>query len=411
LTTEPLVTAAELAETFAAVGYDPDALAYQSLIDAEVDSELATTNGSIDDGPVFLDAYDFVNQKTDPPTPLWGNDDAAILAAGGLSLLAGRPGAGKTTWILDLACHLAAGLPYPPIENDQGPTPWHVPRPLNVALIENEGPQEMFRVKLQDKLTAFPHDIRDLGGSLHIQTWLWGSFSFADRDASRRAATELDQHQVDLVIGDPLSSLGPAGVGSPSDTRDFVACLRPLGLGTNRAFFFLHHFRERIDRTEDELARISGAWGGHLDTLLTLTATHSDDQARLAYPKLRWARKRRPNPIVLGRVWNTMSFVALAEEGDATILEPDLYEHLATNRANKRGRKGQGWQTGTELAKDLERRRVDVKKALEGAPHMFVSLTGVQAKALGAKSNAVLWGLKEWVETETVPPEAESLPF
>lgn len=397
------------------IGISPDDEQHlNSLIDAEIDAEVGrptVLHAAADpvDGPVFLDAYDFIAQATDPPAPLWGNDDFAVIAAGGLTVLAGRPGAGKTTWILDLACHLAAGIPYPPAEDTNGPQPWDVPRPLRVALIENEGPQEMFRVKLQDKLKQFPHDIRERGGGLLVQTWRWGSFSFADTDASERTARELDAADVDLVIGDPLASLGPAGVGSPADTRDFVACLRPLGLGTTRSFFFLHHFRERVDRTEDELARISGAWGGHLDTLLTLTATHSDDQARLAYPKLRWSRKRAPNPVILGRVWNTMSFVSIGEEGDATILEPVIYEHLAATKAKKGGRKGGGWQTSTEIAKDVERRRIDVKKALEGAPHLFVSLTGAEARALGAKANAVLWGLKEWTEAETTPPEA--LPF
>jgi hypothetical protein len=381
-------------------------LEYDDTDPAEIDAYLSGLDEAPDaHEPVFMDAYQFAAQETEPPLPLWGNTDCAVVAAGGLTVLAGRPGAGKTTWILDLACHLAAGLPYPPTENGDGPTPWNVPRPLRIALIENEGPQEMFRVKLDDKLERFPHDIRQLGGALLIQTWRWGSFSFADQDANTKARLELDQAQVDLVIGDPLSSLGPAGVGSPADTRDFVACLRPLGLGTTRAFFFLHHFRERVDKTEDELARISGAWGGHLDTLLTLTSTHSDDQARLAYPKLRWARKRPPNPVILGRIWNTMSFVAIAEEGDTAILEPLIYEHLATTKANKGGRQGEGWQTSTEISKDIERRRTDVTKSLEGAPHMFVSITGSEAKALKAKGNAVLWGLKEWTDVETTAPE------
>lgn len=379
---------------------------------AAFDAKVSQTLGADDDipfgdepEPVFVDAYTFVEQQIEQPPPLWGNSECAVLATGGLAVLAGRPGSGKTTWILDLACHLAAGLAYPPRENGQGPDPWSVPRPLRIALIENEGPQEMFRAKLAAKLEHFPHDIRETEGALVVQTWRWGSFSFADQDANKRAQQELNDERIDLVIGDPLASLGPAGVGSPADTRDFVACLRPLGLGISRAFFFLHHFRERTERTEDELARISGAWGGHLDTLLTLSATHSDDQARLAYPKLRWSKMKAPNPVIMGRIWNTASFVTVGEEGDTAILEPLIYEHLALTRAKGGGRKNQGWQTGTEISKEIERRRVDVKKALEGAPHIFESRTGEQAKALGAKANAVLWGLSDWTLVDTEPTE------
>lgn len=380
------------------------------------DSNGAGPHVAEDAPPVFLDAYEFVNQATETPQPLWGNDDVNAIPAGGLCLLAGRPGTGKTTLILDLACHLAAGRPWPPVdpENERAPTPLPVPRPLRVALIENEGPEAMFQAKLGEKLRIFPHAIGRThdphAGCLVVQTWRWGAFSFADKDAHARAAAELDQHAIDIVIGDPLASLGPEGVGSPADTRDFVATLRPLGLGTTRAFLFLHHFRERVERTEDELARISGAWGGHLDTLVTLTSTGHADQARLAWPKLRWARRERPAPLILGRIWNTASFEAIGEEGDTALIEPLVYSELAQWRAAKKGRQGLGWATTTELAKALERRRIDVKKALEGAPHLFALATGEAARALGAKSNAQLWGLTEWTSAETEPPDYDEQP-
>lgn len=364
--------------------------------------------------PVFLDAQDFADQQVEVPLPLWGNPDIMAIPAGGLCILAGRPGCGKTTWIVDLACHLATGRAYPPIDpdNTKAPTPLDVPRPLRIALIENEGPQEMFRAKIKDKLELFDGTIgssADDGGCIVVQTWRWGAFSFSDQDAHAKARAELDEQRIDLVIGDPLSTLGPAGVGSPDDTRKFVASLRPLGLGTTRAFLFLHHFRERVERTEDELARISGAWGGHLDTLITLASGRSGDQARLAWPKLRWAKKQQPNPIILGRIWNTASYEAIAEEGDLSILEPVIYEHLAMLKATGAGRKGRGWATGTEIAKALEARRVDVTKALQNGSHLFCSLTGPAVKALGARSNAVLWGLNEWTQADTEPPEPQSI--
>ncbi len=345
---------------------------------------------------VFMNAYAFINEVIESPPPLWGSDDVTLLPAGGLALLAGRPGCGKTTFILDLACHLACGLAYPPIEDDKGPTPWPAHRPLRIALIENEGPREMFRSKLEQKLNVFPHNIEDLGGLLIVQTWRWGSYTFVDEEALGKTAIELDAAQIDLVIGDPLGSLGPAGVGSPQDTREFVAALKPLGLGINRGFLFLHHFRERVEKSEDELARISGAWGGHLDTLLTLSATRSADQARLAYPKLRWARVQTPSPIIMGRIWNTSSYVAIAEEGDASMLEPLIYAELAKARGEKTGANNEGWMTGEEIRKNIDRRRVDVIRCCEGAQHIFIERTGEAAKALGKKSNARLWGLLEW---------------
>jgi hypothetical protein len=348
-------------------------------------------------GPVFLTAAEFTARRFADPEPLLGSTDMPIITRGGFNLLAGRPGSGKTTLILDMVCHLACGLPWPSIDetNPRAPQPWPVPKPLNVALIVNEGPQEAFRQKLADKLEKFPSDVGECGGSLIIQTLNWGTFSFADRLAMQRVADEFDQHEIDLVVGDPLASLGLEGVGSPAETLQFVQLLAPLGLRHERAFLFLHHFREKTERGEDELARISGAWGGHIDTLLALSRTLSDDQLRFGYSKIRWAKRAYPNPVVLGKIYNTLGFEALAEEGDVAMLEPKVAQHLEESRKSATGRNG--WQTADEIRQAIQARRVDVKSALEGSPHLFCYVTGDQAKEMGAKSaKSILWGLCEW---------------
>jgi hypothetical protein len=377
-------------------------------------------------GPLFVSAHEFAATDFEPPEPLLGTEECAVVVAGGLGLLAGRPGTGKTTLVLDLACHLAAGEPWPPSDPDtvrsSMPAPWPCPRPLNVAVIVNEGPQEMFRAKVQDKLTRFPHSIREAGGSVHIQTFNWGTFSFADRSIHDRLRSELDEKQIDLVIGDPLASLGLEGVGSPKETLDFVNLLKPLGLGTYRSFLFLHHFRERTEAGEDEVGRLSGAWGGHLDTLLTLSATHQKSQSRFAYPKLRWSSVE-PVPIILARIINLRGFEAIGEEGDAGMLEPQIAAYLHESReANTNGKAG--WQLAGEIAKGIEARPTAVRKALEGAPHLFALATGAEAKMLGAKSaKAKLWGIVEWDieapaggnpaqdELAVDPPAGDDIPF
>lgn len=358
-------------------------------------------------GPIFITAHDFAAREFAPPEPLLGTDDIPILAVGSLNLFAGRPGSGKTTTLLDMCCHLAAGVPWPPTDGtDKAPAPWPCPKPLRIALIENEGPQESFKRKLKDKLERFPHSIVDSGGKLVVHSLNWGAFSFADRGFMAQVADELDSHEIDLVVGDPLASLGLEGVGSPAETLAFVQLLRPLGLGAHRAFLFLHHFRERVEKHEDELSKLSGAWGGHLDTLLSLAATHSEDQLRLAYPKVRWARSRAPHPIILGKVYNVMGVEALAEEGDTTLLEPQVYQALA--EARQAGIRN-GWMDIDEIRSKLQARTTDVRKALQGST-LFASVTGDQAVAMGAKSKRkIFWGLREWSDAEP-PLDAEPEP-
>jgi len=349
-------------------------------------------------GPLFMSAHEFAASNFEPPVPLLGTAETAILAAGGLGILAGRPGTGKTTLALDLVCHLAAGVPWPSVDQDSAtektPRPWPCPRALNIAVIVNEGPQEMFRAKIQDKLTRFPHSIREAGGNVLIQTFNWGTFSFADRSIQERLRVELEEKEIDLVVGDPLASLGLEGVGSPAETLQFVNLLKPLGLGTHRAFLFLHHFRERVEKGEDVVARLSGAWGGHLDTLITLQAGAQRDQARVGYEKLRWSAIE-PAAIIVTRIYNTRGFEAISEEGDAAMLEPVIHEWLVTAREENRGL--HGWHTADQIRAGLKARRTAVQNALEGASHLFVLVTDQEAKNLGAKSKrAKLWGLREW---------------
>lgn len=405
--------AVQKAATNGGLALHPELIDEMSL--ALEDARILPGEPKVHAGPVFLTAREFTSRQFADPDPLLGSREMPILTRGGFNIMAGRPGAGKTTLIMDLCCHLACGLPWPAVDEDnpKAPRPWDVPEPLNIALIVNEGPQEAFRQKLADKLEAFPHDVGECGGSLIVQTLNWGTFSFADRLTMQRVKDELDSHEVDLVVGDPLGSLGLEGVGSPAETLAFVQLLAPLGLRQDRAFLFLHHFRERVEKGEDELARISGAWGGHIDTLLSLARTASEDQLRFNYAKIRWAKRAYPPPVVLGKVYNTIGFEAIAEEGDATLLEPRVAGELHDSRSAGRGRNG--WQTTDEIREAIKARRIDVKKTLEGAPHLFASVTGEAAKAMGAKSaKTVYWGLVEWGDAapEEIPeraPDAASL--
>jgi hypothetical protein len=77
---------------------------------------------------------------------LGDGEDDAVLPTGGDSMIYGDGGAGKTTLGVDLAMHLASGRSFLGIT---------VKRPVNVLLLEYEGPRPLYRRKLERKLASW----------------------------------------------------------------------------------------------------------------------------------------------------------------------------------------------------------------------------------------------------------------
>jgi len=251
--------------------------------------------------PVALSLDEFLRLDFQAPPPLLGTAEDAVIPAGAFCLLAGMPGSGKTTLACDLAFHLASGRDWLELA---------VPRPLRVLVVENEGPQHRFQRKLERKRAHWEHS---LAGAIYVQTWRWGQFSFADPEHSEAVRAFCEQAEIDVVIGDPLDTLGTTGVGSPEETRDFLALLVPLGLTQTRTFVFLHHFRKEI--TPSEINMVSGSWGGRLDTLLVLRQTEAPSELRLSFPKVRWGTQHpERRPLILQKIASSFGFEVIASE-------------------------------------------------------------------------------------------------
>ena len=148
---------------------------------------------------------------------------------------------------------MAAGVDYPPFT---------VPRPVSILLIENEGPEELFAEKLDGAARALPARAQGAARRLHVRL---GRLLARRRRAPRAARSrEIAEKGYDLVFGDPLDSLGIEGVGSPEDTRKFLALMKQTGLNKTVAWWLNTHPRK--EETKEALNEIAGAWGGKPDT-------------------------------------------------------------------------------------------------------------------------------------------------
>jgi hypothetical protein len=370
------------------LGDDPTA--FVAAIEAAPVMRAATT----EEGPFALPLDQFIAEVSDTPASLLGEEEEPLLPAAGLALMFGRGGKGKTTLMVEAALHMAAGVDWLGIR---------VPRPIRVLFIENEGPREPFRRKLDRRVVSFGHAIPD-DGAIFIYTKSWGAFTLGDIAARRALRDFIEAERIDLVIGDPLSTLGMVGSGAPDETRAFVALMVEVGLNRDVAFWLLHHPRK--EKAGDEIDQASGDWGGKPDLMLQLD-TLEGNRARLSFPKHRWSRSGRRRALVLAFDPETEAFSVVAEEVDERDLAAEIEELLRDGK----------WRTVSEIAARRDKGgigagRSTVKDLLEADPLKFMSRTGAEAKAAGRSPTAVIWQLLEvdWASSQASQPSPEPAP-
>jgi len=347
-----------------------------ALLNPEVLLELARAeNGAAPElvlpaGPLSLPIDEFLARKGEPQIALLGSDDDCLLPALGLGLMLGRGGKGKTTALNDLALHLAAGIDWCGIP---------VPRPVRTLVIENEGPQEPYRRKLERRRAEWPHD---LGDRLHLNVASWASFRLDASGGAQRLREECERLAIELVLADPLDSFGMEGEGTPSEVRRMVDLMRQAGFGTLSGWVAAHHPGKT--QHADLVDQASGAWGPKPDLLLLLERLDGN-RARLSFPKTRWATSERL-PVILAFDPDTSAFEFVAEEGgEERDLVGELRDYLDAHPL----------RTTTDLAKPrpdgIGANKDAIRDALEANPELFDSITGEAAQTAGRSPRAVLW--------------------
>jgi putative DNA primase/helicase len=344
------------------------------------------------DKPYALALDDFIALQLDARPPLIGTEDDNILPAGGLLILVAKGGKGKTTLTIEMALHAASGVDW---------LDFRIERPLRVLIIENEGPIKPFQRKLGRRRKRWG---REIAGAVFIKYLDWGAFRIDGEGQAQRLRAFIEQEQIDLVVGDPLGSLGLKGVGSPEDTRELMAHLVSVGLTRDVAFWLLHHPRKEV--ADDEIDEASGDWQGKPDTMLKLSLLPGN-RSRLSFPKVRWGAVGSRSAYILAFDPETETFSVAGRETDD---DRDLVAEIRALFADG------GWRIVKEIAAPRKPKdgaasgigaNVDVvKKTLADHPADFVSCSG---KDLGRSPLAILWNLAPQVP-EPTPPNRLSPP-
>jgi hypothetical protein len=307
---------------------------------------------------------DFIAQKTGTVGVLLGDATDKVLPAHGFSLVYGKGGQGKTTLTLTCVAALASATPWLGIT---------VPRPVRVLMIENEGPKDPFI----EKIDAFADQWEgpDFLHNVALYEEPWGRFSLADRGMREDLLAFARDQQIDMVVAGPLRGLGIDGPGAPSETDAFLGLLKDAGLGTELAWWIVHHTNKQN--------QISGDWDRQPDLLLRLTY-EGKRRNRLTFEKVRWGDQGR-EPLILEWLTAGVGYHVIDTQTEADIDWLDLEHRVLAAVAANPGcsqRKveelvdGKGVHTRTALQRltdshQLDNRGTGTRKAFYTAqPHL-----------------------------------------
>ena len=255
----------------------------------------------------FLTFSDFIARPEPQAEPLAVDaDGGTVIAAQGTGMTYGAGGAGKTTLFLDGALHFAAGLPW--LEGHIRPV-----RPLRVGWIENEGPREEFRRKLERKLAGWGERVDPQ--RLRVLNRPWSQYDLRRTDHRDALARVVSDSELDLLIVGPLYRLGMEGGGTPDEIRAFMALIEDVQDRAEQAVAFqiLHH--------ENRAGQVSGAWEAVPDLLVHIQG-QGHGRLRVFWQKARWSSLLHQTALTL--TWADAEGFAVEEKpelDDDTIAE------------------------------------------------------------------------------------------
>jgi hypothetical protein len=240
--------------------------------------------------------------------PVVGTLDDALIAEGTDVMVYGDGGAAKTTLVIDLACHLAAG------------DDWHgvaIPQTRRVGLIENEGPRPLLRRKVQRKLAGWEASGSPIEGRVVMADEPWLQVDLADETIRQELAEAIAALELDLVVIGPLAASGMYEAGTLADVRAFLRWLADVRRQAGRpvTFILVHH--------ESKSGKVSGAWEAAGDTLLHVQSP-TKGHTQLDVQKARWSSTHHGAKIALA--WTPGEGFAVEEVTEVT--DEDAAEHL-----------------------------------------------------------------------------------
>jgi hypothetical protein len=331
----------------------------------------------------IIPSTDFLATTIEKTGVLLGDATDKVLPANGFALVYGKGAAGKTTLTMTAIAALCSATPWLGIP---------VPRASNVLMIENEGPKGPFIEKIERFADSW--DGPDFLHNVSFYEEPWGRFNLADRGMRDDLLAYTRDQKIDLVVAGPLRGLGMNGPGAPSETDAFLDLLKEAGLGTEVAWWIVHHV--------NKAGQVSGDWDRHPDTLIRY-AYEGKRRNRLIWEKIRWGDQGR-EPLVLEWLDHGVGY-RVVDTTPEEVNWDELRDQIAAVIADKPGcsqndifeaLKGKRSYIGKAVNQLLEQGRIEDRgTGKKGAPRRLHIADGQHQESLDQLGDDAQEGL-EW---------------
>jgi hypothetical protein len=259
---------------------------------------------------------EFVSADEHTEAPLLGSDDKKLLPAGSSLVFYGEGGSGKTTLALDMAVHLAGGADW---------LGFTIAEPVNVMLLENEGPRAEYRLKLRRKRDTWTGP--PFADRVAVHEEPWGRVDLRSGEQTAELAGAIRDHGVTVLIAGPIRRLGLEGGGTPAETVAFMRLLddvRELA-GSKLAIVLVHH--------ENKGGDISGAFEAEFDTVVHVRGSERN-RTELIFRKSRWSSRIHRSRFTLAWIPESEGF---------TIVQSNIDEDAAAAARNAEDEAALDW--------------------------------------------------------------------
>lgn len=223
-----------------------------------------------------------------------------LLPEGGLFVLSGHPGVGKSTLALQMSLCLAAGRPVF--------ARFAVDRPRRVLYAQADNPPVMIQSLIQQMIRRVP----EAGDRLYVAN----CFQPVRVDTPEGFSTVeqwIELYTPDVVIFDAIRDFHGADENNPTAVADALNALKRLRLRTagsanTLTIGYIHHFSKSGAMTSDrpEIERHMGSmrFMTPVDLAMSLVWVPGDDRhVRLSYTKVRWAPRPSADIFMRMGVW------------------------------------------------------------------------------------------------------------